>query len=114
MSLTESDVNVLKSMFVDEIGKAMQASDDRLGVRLANLGSGLRSEIRELSGKVDGLTGQVGLVLDRLTVVEGDISAMRAQLAGLARVDAQRRLEKLEARMAELEPRLDALEGARQ
>jgi hypothetical protein len=103
MSLTESDVNVIKSMFVDEIGKAMKGLEDRTGARFVALETSMKSQFAEVNGRIDGLTGQVGQVLDRLTVVEGDISAMRAQLAGLARVDVQRRLEKVEARLAALE-----------
>jgi hypothetical protein len=93
-------MNVLREMLrevvADECSKSAKGTQDHLGARMVELETGIRSEIGELRG-------QVGLVLDRLTVVESDISAMRAQLAGLARLDVQRRLDKLEARIAAIE-----------
>jgi hypothetical protein len=103
MSVTESDMNVLREMLVDVAGAMGKAIADQLGAQIGAFEKSVAGQFVEVNGRIDGLAGQVGQVLDRLTVVEGDISAMRAQLAGLARMDVQRRLEKLEARLAALE-----------
>lgn len=121
MSLTESDMSALRELFVDVAGAMGKSIQDQLGVQIAASEKSLRGELTAfeksvngrfdaLTDRVDGLTAevgavkaQVGQVLDRLTVIEADVNHMRAQLAGLARVDVQRRLEKLEARLDALE-----------
>lgn len=110
MSLTESDMNALREMFVDVAGATAKSVTAQIGAQMGALEKSLSGKIDELSGRVDGLANdmaevkaQVGQVLDRLTVVEADVGNMRAQLAGLARVDVQRRLDKVEARLAALE-----------
>ncbi len=98
--MLESEMNALRELFADEAGKASQGLENRLGVRFFVLERAVRGELGDATQKL-------GAVLDRLTVLEADVTGMRAQLAGLARADLQRRLEQIERRLDQLEGERD-------